>query len=693
MRKIWLDTETTGLSDTNDQVLTLGVIVDDEKGNEIERKEFKIKLKDGVIPSPRAIIVNKLRPLNKSYTQNSLTEFQVAKELEALGRKHTVNGKKPQFVAYNAEFDKGFTSVLLQRSGSNFNDLFSKSIIDPMKTVKKLIEQKKLKTRENAYGKPSASLEATMEALGEKYDGEAHSALTDADALRRITPRLHRMATGSDFYSSSVDPSQFEVGKIYHIETNSRGSGAKSRHVKILKNDHETSMIVALDEDDLRKNGFKPSAIRSFNYDTIVNEKPTTETGVGFLENTYSQRESEIVGLAAASSPKNPKLTKSKIKDKPVFAEESRDFARIKDVSFKMLHAKDFKEEYFKLKTELEKELGDTKSASSVLTKAENLAQAMGFEGWTEQIFDNKKVRMEEFKGDGESLKVVLMPSGEFKIALSLNGKMDIRLLKNKKDLMKLLKEKGASEALEMFCNDLPDSEVFKNPSHPYVIENDLKFALDFLKVNKHDEAARLAIGELLLLLKAKFPETFNKYNDVLTEAEKQEFDKDYFVPTQSNNDGVQELLGNEDPTNGVDSSGGKKVGARCKMCNRPISPQYAVYGMGPSCRAKSEYIESSNEPLENFVTEFKQPSNEVLNQGEVAVVKYKSDSGNEIIYAEKLSSTDEDVALIDRRSVTQLTANGESAFDSAYLSLHLVEKDSVEAVGKVKVDPNSEEG
>ena len=43
------------------------------------------------------------------------------------------------------------------------------------------------------------------------------------------------MATGSDFYSSSVDPSQFEVGKIYHIETNSRGSGAKSRHVKILK--------------------------------------------------------------------------------------------------------------------------------------------------------------------------------------------------------------------------------------------------------------------------------------------------------------------------------------------------------------------------------------------------------------------------------------------------------------------------
>lgn len=686
MRKIWLDTETSGLSKEDDQVLTLAYIVDDSSGNEIERREISVKLKDGIIPTPKAISINKLRPLNSEYVKNAITESELINELINLGEKHTVSGVKPQFVAYNADFDKDFVATAMSRNGKSFNDVFNKSVIDPMKTVKSLIAAKKLKTRDNGYGKSSAALGAVAEALNVKFEGMAHSALADVDVMRKITPTLHKMATGQNFYDSSGDPSNFIIGKVYHVTTVSKSSGAKTRHIKVLKNDHDNQTVIALDEDDLRKNGFKPSAIRTFNYDTIQKELEPVSSDVSYLERIYEERESEISDLIK-SPPQNTKLA-NKLAKKPVFKDESKDFSLIRSVASKMLHADNKKEAYYKIKEELTKSMGDSNSAAAVLTKAERLSQSLGFKSWSKEIFEEDKVQMLSFEGDTAIMRVVLHPSGLYKVAYKSGNKTEIRDFKNKKDLIKNFSNKDETGKLISFIESLPDNDLFKNSRHPIILEEEFKGVLDYLKIYKEDNDARLAIGELLLLLKNDYPKNFDKFKNILSVDEVKNVDLENYYKLTSKDS--EEFVAHD--SSEVEDR--EKLRSKCQMCGRSLGSHQTIYGMGPVCRSKSETIELSNEPLDTFVEKFETPnSDNIVPDGSINVLKVKNDEGKneDLIYAEKICDDDLNLTVIDRRAIKQMGANGEDPIVSSYLAMHIIPKDSILGVGKIKTDGDPE--
>ena len=101
MNKTFFDVETSGLHPQFDQILTVCFVTFDHLGNEIDRLEERCSLDLHRLPSPKALMVNKL-------SVNSLRQHQsqrdVLLKVNAYINKHT-----PQtFFAHNSKFDQNF---------------------------------------------------------------------------------------------------------------------------------------------------------------------------------------------------------------------------------------------------------------------------------------------------------------------------------------------------------------------------------------------------------------------------------------------------------------------------------------------------------------------------------------------------------------------------------------------------------
>ena len=59
---LFYDIETTGLNKAFDQVLSFAAIRTDPGLNEIERHTITVKLRPDIIPSPGAILTNRIQP-------------------------------------------------------------------------------------------------------------------------------------------------------------------------------------------------------------------------------------------------------------------------------------------------------------------------------------------------------------------------------------------------------------------------------------------------------------------------------------------------------------------------------------------------------------------------------------------------------------------------------------------------------
>jgi len=57
---LFYDIETTGLNRAFDQVLQFAAIRTDRRLNEIDRHNIKVKLRPDVVPSPAAILTNRI---------------------------------------------------------------------------------------------------------------------------------------------------------------------------------------------------------------------------------------------------------------------------------------------------------------------------------------------------------------------------------------------------------------------------------------------------------------------------------------------------------------------------------------------------------------------------------------------------------------------------------------------------------
>ena len=77
---LFYDLETTGLNFAFDQMLQFAAIRTDEALNELERIQFKIRLRPDVIPHPRAVLTHRILPADMT---EGLSEYEATLKIHA----------------------------------------------------------------------------------------------------------------------------------------------------------------------------------------------------------------------------------------------------------------------------------------------------------------------------------------------------------------------------------------------------------------------------------------------------------------------------------------------------------------------------------------------------------------------------------------------------------------------------------
>ncbi|MCU0585123.1 MAG: exonuclease domain-containing protein [Desulfobacterales bacterium] len=185
---LFYDIETTGLSRAFDQILEFAAIRTDEGLAEIARFSARIRLRPDVIPSPAAMLVNRLRMTD---CLSGRSEYDALREIHAeLNRPGTVS------IGYNSiGFDDEFLRFAFHRNllppythqfanGCRRMDLF------PV-TLMYWLYRRDLLRWPDANGKPSLKLEE-IGAANDLFSSPSHQALADVEAALRLTRLLFK---------------------------------------------------------------------------------------------------------------------------------------------------------------------------------------------------------------------------------------------------------------------------------------------------------------------------------------------------------------------------------------------------------------------------------------------------------------------------------------------------------------------
>jgi exodeoxyribonuclease-1 len=106
---LFYDTETSGLNRAFDQILEFAAIRTDLQLNELERFSARIRLRPDVVPSPRAILVNRLR---RDRLSTGRSEYEALREIHA-----QVNRPGTTSIGYNSiGFDDEFLRFSFYRN-------------------------------------------------------------------------------------------------------------------------------------------------------------------------------------------------------------------------------------------------------------------------------------------------------------------------------------------------------------------------------------------------------------------------------------------------------------------------------------------------------------------------------------------------------------------------------------------------
>ncbi len=185
---LFYDIETTGLSRAFDQILEFAAIRTDEGLAEIARFSSRIRLRPDVIPSPAAMLVNRMRMTD---CLSGRSEYDALREIHAeLNRPGTVS------IGYNSiGFDDEFLRFAFHRNllppythqfanGCRRMDLF------PV-TLMYWLYRRDLLRWPDANGKPSLKLEE-IGAANDLFSSPSHQALADVEAALRLARLLFK---------------------------------------------------------------------------------------------------------------------------------------------------------------------------------------------------------------------------------------------------------------------------------------------------------------------------------------------------------------------------------------------------------------------------------------------------------------------------------------------------------------------
>ena len=86
---VFYDLETTGINPVFDQIIQFAAVKTDLSFNELERYQYRLKLRKDVIPNPGALIVNRL---NIKDITNGDKEYEAIKMMQSiLSSPNTIN--------------------------------------------------------------------------------------------------------------------------------------------------------------------------------------------------------------------------------------------------------------------------------------------------------------------------------------------------------------------------------------------------------------------------------------------------------------------------------------------------------------------------------------------------------------------------------------------------------------------------
>jgi DNA polymerase III epsilon subunit-like protein len=490
--KWFTDTETTGLLKELEQILTYSVVLE-EGDKTIDAYERSILLKDNVLPSPGALLVNKINPFSSAYKNKAELEYLAYSHLKNLFVQYKNAGYRVVMIAYNLEFDWIMYSDLFAKFGDKLDNYISVKF-DPLTTARQLVEQGKIITKEiqTTFSKTykSAKLEDVYLGLGFEASGfKAHTALDDTLMLQMAAHGIYALALGGKTLDSvSASPDSYTVGQIVHIVTDDEKLGLTKKYLKVLLNDLENQRLLILD-DQATMAGDPVNAVRFAPYGEILDELDCPANQITRIEGYYQTNQQVITEAANALLAK---------KEKKVTV---LDFQKVIDLAEKMKAAPNKKEAYKNL-TEEEIEL---------LPKAENYCFGKYNEGWSRELGGPNYLTKVHVIKLSTQLSVGCDPMGVYR--LMQNGEEVLVTEKRTEMQEKIMSLMGVDKDNENFkslLKTIPATSKFKNDKHPKKLleEFDNKKAEVYQGADKFKKDL---MTDLLGYLKKKSPEVFGE--------------------------------------------------------------------------------------------------------------------------------------------------------------------------------------
>ena len=210
---LFYDTETTGLNPAFDQVLTFASIRTDLELNEIERELITIRLRNDIVPSPKAFLTH---GLTYDELETGISEYQAAHKIHKI-----LNTPGTISIGYNSlRFDDAFLRFLFYRnlldpySHQYSNGCYRMDIL-PLTIIFKLFHSESLKWPE-VDGKSSLKLELISKENSFNISGKAHEAMSDVEAVIELAKIMFQKRKiwlyCLDFFNKTKD--EIRISKI-----------------------------------------------------------------------------------------------------------------------------------------------------------------------------------------------------------------------------------------------------------------------------------------------------------------------------------------------------------------------------------------------------------------------------------------------------------------------------------------------
>jgi len=183
---LFYDIETTGLSRAFDQILEFAAIRTDTGLNEIERFSASLRLREDVVPSPAAILVNRIRTARFS---SGRREYEAVLDIHREVNRPGTTGIGYNSIGFDDEFLRfSFHRNLLPPYTHQFAGRCRRMDLLPI-TIMYWIHRREALAWPTLNGKDSLRLEDIGAANG-FFTGQSHDAMCDAEACLRLGRRL-----------------------------------------------------------------------------------------------------------------------------------------------------------------------------------------------------------------------------------------------------------------------------------------------------------------------------------------------------------------------------------------------------------------------------------------------------------------------------------------------------------------------